>query len=93
VKSLKAIQAVATDPAKVLALFPQQDQGPLAKGWADSWPLVAPAIVANDGTLSDKAVTDSLAFSQKFSLLSSADATSARAMFNNSFVQKAVQSG
>jgi NitT/TauT family transport system substrate-binding protein len=91
VKSLKAIQAVAGDPAKVLALFPQQDQGPLSKGWAESWPLVAPAITANDGSLPDKAISDSLAFAQKFGILSSADATTAREMFNDTFVQKANQ--
>jgi ABC-type nitrate/sulfonate/bicarbonate transport system substrate-binding protein len=90
-KSLKAIQAVSSDPAKVLALFPQADQGPLAQGWDQSWPLVAPAITANTGAMPPQAVDDTLAFDQKFGLLTAAEASAAQSMFNNTFVSKAMQ--
>jgi len=88
-KSLKAIQAVASDPAKVLALFPTQDQGPLQAGWAESWPLVAPAITANDGSMPAQAVSDSLNFDVKYGLLTQAQVGPATAMFNNTFIDKA----
>lgn len=91
VKALKAIQAVATDPAKVLALFPQADQGPLSKGWNESWPLVAPAITANDGSFPQEAIDDSLEFDQKVGLLDATQVAAARSMFNNTFVDKAKQ--
>ena len=90
-KSLKAIQAVSSDPAKVLALFPQADQGPLEQGWAQSWPLAAPAITANTGAMPPQAIEDTLSFDQKFGLVTAAQATAARSMFNNTFIDKAIQ--
>jgi ABC-type nitrate/sulfonate/bicarbonate transport system substrate-binding protein len=92
-KSLKAIQAVSSDPAKVLALFPQADQGPLAQGWDQSWPLAAPAITANTGAMPPQAIDDTLAFDQKFGLLTASEISAARSMFNNTFVSKAIQAG
>jgi ABC-type nitrate/sulfonate/bicarbonate transport system substrate-binding protein len=89
--SLKAIQAVATDPAKVLALYPTAAQGPLQNGWAQSWPLVAPAITENDGSLPQQGIDDTLAFDQKFGLLTADQVGAARAMFNNTFIEKAKQ--
>jgi len=90
-KSLKAIQAVSSDPAKVLALFPQADQGPLEQGWDQSWPLAAPAITADTGAMPPQAIDDTLAFDQKFGLVTAAQATAARSMFNNTFIDKAIQ--
>jgi ABC-type nitrate/sulfonate/bicarbonate transport system substrate-binding protein len=89
--SLNAIQANASDPAKVLALFPKADQGPLSKGWAQSWPLVAPAITANDGSFPQQAIDDSHSFDQKVGLLTDSQVAAARSMFNNTFIDKAKQ--
>jgi NitT/TauT family transport system substrate-binding protein len=77
-KALKAIQAVASDPAKVLALFPKADQGPLSAGWSESWPLVAPAITANDGSMPQQAIDDSLSFDVKVGLIMAPQAAAAR---------------
>jgi ABC-type nitrate/sulfonate/bicarbonate transport system substrate-binding protein len=90
-KALKAIQAVASDPAKVLALYPEADQGPLSRGWNQSWPLVAPAITENDGSMPQKAIDDTLAFDQKVGLLGASQIAAIRAMFNNTFIEKAHQ--
>jgi ABC-type nitrate/sulfonate/bicarbonate transport system substrate-binding protein len=90
-KALRTIQAVASSPAKVLALFPQEDQGPLTPGWNQSWPLVAPAITENNGNMPQKAIDDTLEFDQKVGLLTSSQIPAAREMFNNTFIQKAQQ--
>ena len=92
-KSLKAIQAVSSDPAKVLALFPQADQGPLTQDWAQSWPLAAPAITADTGAMPQQAIADSLSFDQKYGILTAAQALAAQSMFNNTFINKAIQGG
>ena len=90
-KALRAIQAVASDPAKVLALFPEADQGPLSPGWDQSWPLAAPAITENDGSMPQKAIDDTLAFDQKVGLLAASQIPTIREIFNNTFIQKAQQ--
>jgi ABC-type nitrate/sulfonate/bicarbonate transport system substrate-binding protein len=90
-KTLRTIQAVASSPAKVLALFPQEDQGPLTPGWEQSWPLVAPAITQNDGSMPQQAIDDTLTFDQKVGLFTSSQIPAVRQMFNNTFIQKAQQ--
>jgi ABC-type nitrate/sulfonate/bicarbonate transport system substrate-binding protein len=90
-QALRGIQAVASDPAKVLALFPAAEQGPLTHGWDQSWPLVAPAITAGNGSMPQKAIDDTLAFDEKVGLIPASQVPTIRELFNNTFILKAHQ--
>jgi ABC-type nitrate/sulfonate/bicarbonate transport system substrate-binding protein len=89
-KALRESQAAASDPARVLALFPAANQQSMSKGWASSWALVAPAIMASNGAMSSQAVSDTLSFAERYKLLTAAQAAAAASIFDNKFIDKAM---
>jgi NitT/TauT family transport system substrate-binding protein len=87
--SLERIKAVTTNPQAVLKLFTAPAQQALSSGWATGWALQAPALVGLDGSFTPQQIQDTINFSEKYNLITAADAKSAPQAFNNTFVDKA----
>jgi ABC-type nitrate/sulfonate/bicarbonate transport system substrate-binding protein len=83
---LKAVKKVANDPAAVLALFPSDIQTALSSGWAGSWQLSEPGVVASDGTMSAQSVSATLQFTQTNGLITAAQAATASTVVDNEYV-------
>jgi NitT/TauT family transport system substrate-binding protein len=86
VQGLDAVKKDANDPAAVLKLFPPAIQTELSKGWAGSWALSKPGVMASDGSQTPQAVKDSVSFAQSAGLVSATQAATASSVVNNSFM-------
>lgn len=84
---LNAVKKVADDASAVLALFPSDIQAKLSNGWAGSWALSKPGVLASDGTMSDASVKATLAFTEANGLINATQAATATTVVDNEFVQ------
>lgn len=91
-EGLLAVQNNIDNPAEILKMMPADFQEANRADFAEQWELVKPAFMQTDGTFSEKALTDTVAFAKATRVLDKIDMAKfdANKLFDNTWAKQAI---